>query len=130
MDIFGKTEKYIAIVLLVLMGIVVIAAAAEIAYEIVIGLIQPPGFFLDVTELIDTFGLFLMILIGLELMATMHMYLSDHTIHVEMMLLVALTAVTRKVVILDTVKTEPLLVFGIGFLILALSGGYFLIRKK
>ena len=130
MDIFGKTEKYIAIVLLVLMGIVVIAAAAEIAYEIVTGLIQPPGFILDVTELIDTFGLFLMVLIGLELMATMHMYLSDHTIHVEMMLLVALTAVTRKVVILDTVKTEPLLVFGLGLLFLALSGCYFLIRKK
>ena len=112
------------------MGIVVLAAAAEIAYKIVTGLIQPPGFFLDVTELIDTFGLFLMVLIGLELMATMHMYLSDHTIHAEMMLLVALTAVTRKVVILDTVKTEPLLVFGVGFLIFALSGGYFLIRKK
>ncbi len=130
MDIFGKTEKYIAIVLLVLMGIVVIAAAAEIAFEIVTGLIQPPGFFLDVTELINTFGLFLMVLIGLELMATMHMYLSDHTIHAEMMLLVALTAVTRKIVILDTVKTGPLLVFGVGFLILALSGGFYLIRKK
>ncbi len=130
MDIFGKTEKYIAIVLLVLMGIVVIAAAAEIAFQIVTGLIQPPGFFLGISELFDTFGLFLMVLIGLELMATMHMYLSDHTIHVEMMLLVALTAVTRKVVILDTVKTEPLLVFAVGFLLLALSGGYFLIRKK
>ncbi len=112
------------------MGVVVIAAAAEIAYEIVTGLIRPPGLFLDVTELIDTFGLFLMVLIGLELMATMRMYLSDHSVHVEMMLLVALTAVTRKVVILDTGKTEPLLVFGVGILILALSGGYFLIRKK
>ena len=123
-------ERYIAIALLVLMGIVVIAATVEIAYEIVTGLIRPPGFLLDISELFDTFGLFLMVLIGLELMATMHMYLSDHTIHVEMMLLVALTAVTRKVVILDTVKTEPLLVFGVGFLILALSGGYFLMRKN
>ena len=52
----GKTEKDIAIVLLVLMGIVVIAAAAEIAYEIVTGLIQPPGFFLDVTELMTHSG--------------------------------------------------------------------------
>ncbi len=86
MDIFGKMEQYIATALLVLMGIVLLAAVAELAYEIVTGLIQPPGFFLDVTELIDTFGLFLMVLIGLELMATMHMYLSDHTIHVEMML--------------------------------------------
>ncbi len=130
MDFFGKMEQYIATALLVLMGIVLLAAVAELAYEIVTGLIQPPGFFLDVTELIDTFGLFLMVLIGLELMATMHMYLSDHTIHAEMMLLVALTAVTRKVVILDTVKTGPLLVFGLGFLILTLSGSFYLIRKK
>ncbi len=130
MDIFEKMERYTAIALLVLMGIVVIAGTAEVAYGIVTGLIQPPGLFLGVTELFDTFGLFLMVLIGLELMATMHMYVTDHTIHVDMMFLVALTAVTRKVVVLDTVKTEPLLVFGVAFLILALSGGYFLIRKK
>jgi len=60
----------------------------------------------------------------------MQMYLSNHTIHVEMMFMVALTAVTRKVVILDTLKIEPLLVIGVAVLILALSGGYFLVRKK
>ena len=130
MDIFGKTERYIAIILLVLLGIVVIAAVAEVAYEIVTDLIQPPGFFLGVTELIDIFGLFLIVLIGLELMTTIHFYLTDNSIHVEMMFLVALTAVTRKIVILDYAKTDSLLVFGMGFLILALSGGYFLIRKK
>ncbi len=93
-------------------------------------MIEPPGFFLDVRELLEAFGLFLLILIGLELMASIHMYLSDHTIHADMMFLVALTAVTRKIVILETVETDPLLVFGLGFLILALSGGYFLIRKN
>ncbi len=129
-NIFEKAGRYIAIALLVLMGIVVIAAIAELAYEIVMGLIQPPGFFLGVTELLETFGLFLMVLIGLELMTSIHMYLSDHTIHAEMMFLVAMTAVTRKIVILETGTTEPLLLFGLGFLILALSGGYFLIRKK
>ncbi len=41
--------------MLVLMGIVVIAGLAEVAYEIVTGLIQPPGFFLGVTELLDKF---------------------------------------------------------------------------
>ena len=129
-NIFEKAGRYIAIALLVLMGIVVIAAIAELAHEIVIGLIQPPGFFLGVTELLETFGLFLMVLIGLELMTSIHMYLSDHTIHAEMMFLVAMTAVTRKIVILETGTTEPLLLFGLAFLILALSGGYFLIRKK
>ena len=127
---FEKVEHYIAIFLLVLMGIVVIAATLEVAYEIVTGLMQPPGLFLGVTELIDTFGLFLMVLIGLELMTSIKMYLTEHTIHAEMMFLVALTAVTRKVVILDATKTEPMIVFGLAFLILALSGGYFLIRKN
>ena len=99
MNIFRKAENYVAMFLLGLMGIVVIAATAEIAYEIVTDLIRPPGLFLDVTGIIDTFGLFLLVLIGLELMATMHTYLSEHTINVEMMFLVALTAVARKVVI-------------------------------
>ena len=128
--IFDKVGRYIAMALLVLMGVVVIAAIAELAYEIGKGLIQPPGFFLSVTELLETFGLFLMVLIGLELMTSIHMYLSDHTIHAEMMFLVAMTAVTRKIVILETGTSEPLFLFGLGFLILALSGGYFLIRKN
>ena len=45
MDIFHKTEKIIAIVLLVLMGVVVASGTVEVAYEIVTSLIDPPGFF-------------------------------------------------------------------------------------
>ena len=130
MKLFDKAEQFIALALLVLMGIVVASATAEVAYEVVMGLINPPGFFLGVSELFDIFGLFLMVLIGLELMTSIHMYLDDHKIHAEMMFLVALTAVTRKIVIMDTGKVEPMLMFGIGFLIIALAAGYYLIRKK
>ena len=130
MEIFGRVEKVIAIVLLGLMGIVVASATIEVGYEIVTGLIDPPGFFLGVSELFDVFGLFLMVLIGLELMTSIHMYLDDHKIHAEMMFLVALTAVTRKIVIMDTGSMEPMLVFGIGFLVIALSAVYYLLRKK
>ena len=129
-DIFGKAEKFIAIALLVLMGVVVASATIEVAFEVVTGLIEPPGFFLGVSELFDIFGLFLMILIGLELMTSIHMYLEDHSIHAEMMFLVALTAMTRKIVILDATKIEPMVAFGIGFLVLALAAGYYLIKKR
>ena len=112
------------------MGIVVISATVEVGYEILTGLREPPGFFLGVAELFDVFGLFLMVLIGLELMASIHMYLADHTIHAELMFLVALTAVTRKIVIMDTANAKPLFIFGVGFLILALSAGYYLLRRK
>ena len=45
------------------------------------------------------------------------------------MLLVAITAITRKIVILDSAKTEPIVLFGIGFIVLALTVGYYLIRR-
>jgi len=130
MDIFGRIERVIAIALLIMMGVVVASGTVEVGYEVFQGLINPPGLFLGVSELLDVFGLFLMVLIGLELMTSIHMYLEDHKIHAEMMFLVAMTAVTRKIVILDTSKMDPLLVFAIGFLIITLASGYYLIKKK
>jgi len=131
MDIFHKAEKIIAIVLLSLMGVVVASGTIEVAYEIVTSLIDPPGFFLGVSELFDVFGLFLMVLIGLELMTSIHMYLDDHRIHAEMMFLVALTAVTRKIVIMDYSNVmDPMLIFSIGFLVITLASGYYLLKKN
>ncbi len=51
-------------------------------------------------------------------------------IHAEIMFLVALTAVARKVVILDAKTIEPMTVFSIAALVIALSGGYYFIKKK
>lgn len=129
MNLFKKLEEIIAIVLLFLMGVVVVFGAIEVGYEIVSGILSPPGFFLGVSDLFDIFGLFLIILIGLELMACIHMYLDDHNIHAEMMFLVALTAVTRKIVILDTKDIDPMFLMGIGVLVISLSGGYYLVKK-
>jgi uncharacterized membrane protein (DUF373 family) len=128
--IFHTVENYIATTLLVLMALVVIAGAIELAYELFMSLIEPPGLLIGVSELLDIFGLFLMVLIGLELMTSIKMYLRDHTIHAEMMFLVALTAVTRKIVVFDATKSEPLVIFGIGFLIISLSAGYFLLKFR
>jgi uncharacterized membrane protein (DUF373 family) len=130
MEIFARVEKVIAVVLLVLMGFVVIAGALEVAYVVFTELLEPPGFFLGVEDLFDIFGLFLMVLIGLELMTSIEMYLRDSMIHAEVMFLVALTAVARKVVILDAKLIDPLTVFAIAALVIALSAGYYLIKSR
>ena len=129
MGIFGKIEKGIAIALLVVMTVVVIFGALEVAWIVINDLFQPPGFFLGVEDLFDIFGLFLMVLIGLELMTSIEMYLKDNTIHAEVMFLVALTAVARKVVILDAKSIDYMTVFAIAALVFALSAGYYLIKK-
>jgi uncharacterized membrane protein (DUF373 family) len=129
MGIVTKVERGIAIALLTLMGIVVISGVFEVAWVVFHDLFQPPGFFLGVQDLFDVFGLFLMVLIGLELMTSIKMYLDSNTVHAEIMFLVALTAVARKVVILDSRSIDPMTVFAIAALVIALSGGYYFIKK-
>ncbi len=128
MKFFDQLEKYAAYALLVLMAVIVLSATLEVAYEIATNMFEPPGFFIGVRDLFEIFGLLLMVLIGLELMTSIRMYLNDHSIHAELMLLVAITAITRKIVILDSTETEQMVLFGIGFIILALTAGYYLIR--
>jgi uncharacterized membrane protein (DUF373 family) len=112
------------------MSVVVVSGVLEVAWVVANDLFQPPGFFLGVEDLFDIFGLFLMVLIGLELMTSIEMYLKDNTIHAEVMFLVALTAVARKVVILDAKTIDPMTVFAIAALVIALSGGYYLLKRK
>ena len=127
---FDEVGKYIAIALLGLMAIIVVSATAEVAYVVATNILELPGFFIGVEDLFQIFGLFLMVLIGLELMTSIRDYLRDNRIHAELMLLVAMTAVTRKVVILDASAIDPMMMFGIGFVIIALAVGYFLVRRS
>ena len=130
MKFFDQLEKYAAYALLALMAVIVFSATLEVAYEIATNIFKPPGFFIGVRDLFELFGLLLMVLIGLELMTSIRMYLNNHSIHAELMLLVAITAITRKIVILDSTEIEPMVLFGIGFLVLALTAGYYLIRRS
>lgn len=116
--------------LLVMMAIVVVSATAELAYTIVTDLLTPPGFFFGIEDLFELFGLFLMVLIGVELISSIRLFLVDHIFHVESMLLVALTAVTRKIVILDSAEIDSAQLYGLSALIISLVAGYFLIRQS
>jgi uncharacterized membrane protein (DUF373 family) len=56
-------------------------------------------------------------------------YLVDESIHVEIICLVAIVAVTRKVIILDLYKLPPVALLGIAAIILALTIGYYYLKK-
>jgi uncharacterized membrane protein (DUF373 family) len=128
--ILEKVRRYISIALLGLMAIVVVSATLEVAYEMAINLFKAPGFFLGVQDLFGLFGLFMMVLIGLELMTSIQMYLDHNSIHAELMLLVAITAITRKIVVLDATHIDPMIMFGIGAVVIALALGYYLVRRS
>ena len=84
--------------------------------------------FLEIDELFRIFGFFFIILIGFELVETIEMYFKDNAIHAEVVLLVAVIAVSRKVILLDLEKYDPLAIIGLGIIIIALGGCYCLIK--
>jgi uncharacterized membrane protein (DUF373 family) len=77
----------------------------------------------------EAFSGFLLLLIGIELMQTVVMYLRSQVLHVEVVLTVAIVAIARHTIDLDVRESSPLLLVGIGFLLLALSVGYYFFRR-
>jgi len=71
----------------------------------------------------------MMILIGLELLASIRTYLADDLLHVEVVFLVAMIAIARKVIILEVKDLDPLQLAGIASIILALALGYYFVKK-
>ena len=56
------------------------------------------------------------------------MYFKNNVIHAEVVLLVAVIAVSRKVILLDLDKYDPVAIIGLGLIIVALGGCYALIK--
>ena len=90
---------------------------------------KPRLFLLNVSDMLQIFGFFMMILIGLELLETIKLYLVEGSIHVEIICLVAIVAITRKVIILDPYKLPPISLLGIAAIIFALTIGYYFLKK-
>jgi uncharacterized membrane protein (DUF373 family) len=126
--LLDRFEKLIAGALVVLMAIVVLAATVELARLVVVDLITPP-MALDITELLDLFGFFMLILIGLELIETIRAYLAEHVVHAEVVVEVAIIAIARKVIILDMKEYESLSLIGIAAIVVALTIAYYTIKR-
>ena len=125
-----KVERVVVVTLLVMMALVVCLSTVELGWFIIKDVITPPIFLLEIDELLDIFGMFLLVLIGVELLETVKMYLTQKTVHVEVVFMVAMIAIARKVIILDINELPSLTLIGIGAIIVSLSGGYYLLSKK
>ncbi|MDD4255640.1 MAG: phosphate-starvation-inducible PsiE family protein [Methanofollis sp.] len=123
-------QKGIYYVLIGLLAIIIGFSVIELAYLVFQGLLfDESRLRLENHEILGVLGLFLLVLIGIELLETIRTYIEDHRIHVEVILLVALIAVARKIILLDSGEMNDLTLIGIGFVIIALSGGYYLVKK-
>jgi uncharacterized membrane protein (DUF373 family) len=69
----------------------------------------------------------LLVLLGMELLETLKNFFADHHVRLQVILIVAIIAVGRHIMLLDLEHTQAGLLIGVGILILALTLGYFLV---
>ena len=127
--IIRKFERLVVLALLGLMMLAVLISSVELAVILVQQLIKPPLFLLNIEEMLEVFGFFLMVLIGLELLESIKAYLYEDRVHAEVVFLVAIVAVSRKVIIVDYKEITPEMLYGMSAVVLALGLGYFLVRR-
>lgn len=115
--------------LAVLMVFVIVMGVVDVGWTLYQKLITPPTFILTISDMLATFGAFMAVLIAIEIFVNIIVYLRDDVIHVKIVMATALMAIARKVIILDTDTTEPIYIFAIATVVLAMSIGYWLIHK-
>ncbi|HKR85028.1 MAG TPA: phosphate-starvation-inducible PsiE family protein [Terriglobales bacterium] len=109
--------------------LVVILSTIHLGYLIVEEMREPPRFLIPVQGLLEIFGYFLLVLIGVELLETLKTYLKKDLIQVRVVIEVALIAMARKVITEEPKFVSGVTLFGIAALILALGITFYFERK-
>ena len=125
-----RFEKIIVYALLIMMALTIFLATIDLGWILVKDIFSPPLFLVSVNELLEIFGMFLLVLIGIELLETVKTYSAESKVHLEVVFMVAMIAVARKVIILDLKEVSNLTLMGLAAVILALSVGYYLIKRN
>ena len=128
-EVLHTFTRGIILALIAMMMLAVLLSTVELLIILVVELLKPPKYLLGIDNLFEIFGFFMMILIGLELLESIRTYLDDDLLHVEVVFLVAMIAIARKVIILEVKDLEPLALIGIASIIVALALGYYYVKK-
>ena len=126
-----KIERMLIMSLVVMMAFVLLLATVELGWIILKDVFTPPVLLLEIDELLEIFGLFLLVLIGIELLETIvKTFLQQSSNHAKIVIMVAIIAVSRKVIILNIETTSGLTLLGLAAIIIALCVGFFLVGEK
>jgi uncharacterized membrane protein (DUF373 family) len=126
-QVVERFEDIAVLLLMALLMVVVAISTVELGWLLYKDLTTVGTMLVDIEEMLELFGFFLLVLVGLELLTTLKSYLYDRVIHVEVVLEVSLIAVAQKVIILDTRTGGPTL-FGLAGLVLALALAFWVVR--
>lgn len=129
LSIIHSYERQLAKLLGLLLAVVIGFAVFELVIESGIKIIgfQSDWFDGGLIKLLDRL---LMIFIALEVLQNVTAYLRDQVVQIELVLLTAMTAVARKVIVLPPgTESKPQLMAGFGVIVVGLAAAYWLVKR-
>jgi uncharacterized membrane protein (DUF373 family) len=128
-SLITNVQKLTVMALAAMLMIVMLLSTVHLGVLIGEEILKPPKWLIPVQGLLEIFGYFLLVLIGVELLETLKAYVRKDVIHVRVVLEVALIAMARKVIIEEPNTVPGITLFGIAALILALGIAFFFERQ-
>ena len=129
LQLIDRTEQQLAKLLGAVLVLVMLAATIQLVTQVVLALMVPGTPWLG-DKLNKVLGDLLNLLIALEVLQNITSYLRRHVVQIELVLLTAMTAVARKVIVLPAgAESKPQLLAGLGVAVLALAGAFWLVRS-
>jgi uncharacterized membrane protein (DUF373 family) len=129
---YRRFEAFVAFVLTVVIGAIILVALfrliVTVADTLVLRTLNP----LEHEVFQRVFGEVMTLLIALEFNHTLRFVVSGERgiIHTKMVLLIALLALARKVIVMDLVDVNPMSTGALASLVLALGVAYWLMRER
>jgi uncharacterized membrane protein (DUF373 family) len=130
LKVLHRTIRFAIRILALLMVLVIYWSIADVVYVLYLKLSTPPYFLLNVEDILQTFGAFMVVLIAVEIFINIRLYLGSNIIPVELVVATALMAVARKIIVLDLKLVSAEQVIGLALVTISLGVTYWLIRKK
>jgi uncharacterized membrane protein (DUF373 family) len=122
-------ERQLAKILAVLLASVIGLATLQLMVESGIKVFTLQANWFD-GSLIKMLDRLLLIFIALEVLQNVTAYLRDQVVQIELVLLTALTAVARKVIVLPPgTENKPLYMAGFGLIVVGIAAAYWLVLR-
>ena len=133
LSLYQRFEHVVIVILTALIAIVVGVAVWNLGLKILFGLVVAGSFDpSDYSAFQAVFGMIFTVIIALEFKKSLLVVAErkDRVVQIQAVVVIALLAVCRKVLILDLAETDAWHILSLAAAILALGGVYWLIRDR
>lgn len=129
LELIDRSEQSLAKLLGLVLLVVLVAGTVQLTIGVTAAVLQPDTPWLG-SKINAVLGDLLTLLIAVEVLQNVTSYLRRHVVQIELVLLTAMTAVARKVIVLPPgAENKPELLGGLGIAVLALAASFWLVRS-